>query len=83
MTHGPLFALLGDNYTKKTCIWAGIGFVMPPMATDPTLRGIEPDNRIHYASPTDDRGDIRSETPMGFARATFQSNVPDRLRRAA
>lgn len=61
-----------DNYTKKTCLWTGNGFVMPPAEPAPWLG--EPDDRIHKAPPTDDRGDIRSATPMGFARAVFKSN---------
>jgi hypothetical protein len=63
-----------DNYTKKTCIWSGNGFVMPPPCPAPHLG--PPDNRIHFASPTDDRGDVRSAAPMGFARAVFRSNAP-------
>lgn len=63
----------GDNYTKKTCIWAGEGFVMPAPNRAEGLG--EPDNRIHTAAPSDDRGDIRSTTPMGFARAVFQANA--------
>jgi hypothetical protein len=64
----------GDNYTKKTCLWTGNGFVMPPPR--PALHLGEPDDRIHKASPSDDRGDIRSVTPTGFARAVFATNAP-------
>lgn len=64
---------MGDNYTKKTCLWTGGGFVMPPAA--PALTNAAPDNRIHFASPGDDRADFRSATPMGFARAVFQANA--------
>jgi hypothetical protein len=67
-----------DHYTKKTCLWTGNGFVMPPAARDPRWTGIKPDNRIHFASPGDDRADFRSMTPMGFARAVFASNHPGR-----
>lgn len=35
-----------------------------------------PDNRIHIASPGDERGNIRSATPRGFAQAVFFSNAP-------
>jgi hypothetical protein len=63
-----------DNYTKKTCIWCGNGFVMPPPCPAPHLG--PPDNRIHFASPSDERGDIRSEAPLGFARAVFLANAP-------
>lgn len=72
---------LGDNYTKKTCLWTGNGFVMPPPARVADLG--EPDDRIHKASRTDDRGDIRSVTPMGFARAVFQANSSETKKRAA
>lgn len=63
-----------DNYTKLTGIWGGNGFVMPPECPDATLG--PPDNRIHFASPGDDRGDIRSAAPMGFSRAVFKANAP-------
>lgn len=61
-----------DNYTKKTCLWTGGGFIMPPPATDPNAE--TPDNRIHFASPGPERANIRSATPMGFARAVFAYN---------
>jgi hypothetical protein len=38
-----------DNYTKKTCLWTGGGFVMPAPERDETLG--EPDDRIHKAPP--------------------------------
>lgn len=61
-----------DNYTKKTCVWAGNGFVMPEPRR---LEGLPPpDDRIHKAPPTDDRANIRSATPRGFARAVFDAN---------
>lgn len=63
-----------DNYTKKTCIWAGHGFVMPNARRDPALPA--PDDRIHKAQPSTDRSDIRSATPLGFARAVFETNEP-------
>jgi len=61
-----------DNYTKKTCLWVGNGFVMPDKRPAPHLG--EPDDRIHKAPPTADRADFRSATPMGFARAVFDAN---------
>ena len=61
-----------DSYTKKTCLWTGGGFIMPEPAVDPDAP--EPDNRIHFASPGPERGNIRSVTPMGFARAVFHAN---------
>jgi len=61
-----------DNYTKKTCLWTGGGFVMPPVFQ---LDGLpEPDDRIHKCPPGPDRSNIRSATPGGFARAVFEAN---------
>lgn len=72
---------LSDNYTKKTCVWSGNGFVMPPprMAHGTS----EPDDRIHKAPPSEERADFRSATPLGFARAVFQANAPEAKREAA
>lgn len=61
-----------DNYTKRTCLWTGNGFVMPDPKRDETLGA--PDNRIHFASPGPERANFRSATPMGFARAVFLAN---------
>lgn len=69
-----------DNYTKKTCLWTGGGFVMPEAYRDSTLGA--PDNRIHACPPSNERANIRSATPEGFARAVFLANAPH-LRPAA
>lgn len=61
-----------DNYTKKTCLWTGGGFVMPQPARDSSLGA--PDDRIHKAPPGPERANFRSATPMGFARAVFDAN---------
>ena len=61
-----------DNYTKKTCLWTGNGFKMPAPMRDPSLG--DPDNRIHFASPGPERANLRSATPLGFARAVFMLN---------
>ncbi len=63
-----------DNYTKKTCLWTGNGFVMPPPKPAPWLG--PPDDRIHKAAPGDDRANFRSASPLGFFRAAFHSNYP-------
>jgi len=77
---------IGDHYTKKTCLWTGGGFAMPPRNTDPALDAIyvdgelvraavAPDDRIHKAPPGPERMNFRSATPMGFARAVFAANA--------
>ena len=61
----------GDEYTKKTCLWTGNGFVMPDRKPgEPTLGSM-----MHRLPPSEDRADLRSATPMGFARAVFLFNA--------
>lgn len=62
-----------DNYSKKTCLWTGGGFVMPEPARDLSLGA--PDDRIHKAPPGPERENFRSATPRGFARAVFEANA--------
>jgi len=61
-----------DNYTKKTCLWTGNGFIMPEK--QPLNNGVKPDDRIHKAAPGPERANFRSATPMGFAKAVFLAN---------
>lgn len=63
----------GDNYTKRTNLWTGGGFIMPAPARDASLGA--PDDRIHKAPPGPDRENFRSATPLGFARAVFAANA--------
>jgi hypothetical protein len=61
-----------EAYTKETWIWAGGGFVMPePKPVAPSLGSM-----MHRLPPSDDRADLRSATPKGWARAVFQANCP-------
>lgn len=68
-----------DNYTKKTCLWTGGGFVMPAGLVEPVS---PPDDRIHKCPPSAERANIRSEMPRGVSRAFFEANAPH-LRDAA
>lgn len=60
----------GDRYTKKTCLWTGGGFVMPQKKWLKPTEG----SKMHKMPPSDDRADLRSATPMGFANAVFIAN---------
>lgn len=62
-----------DAYTKRTCLWTGGGFVMPPFhGMEPTHPpGMSP---LHCLPPSPDRANLRSATPRGFARAVFDAN---------
>jgi len=66
----------GDPWTKRTCLWTGNGFVMPPKKRVEPLQG----SRAHKMPPSTNRADLRSVTPPGFAAAVFRANAPDKLR---
>ena len=56
-----------DAYTKRTCLWAGGDFVMPPKKQVEPILGSIISEKMHYANE-------RSKTPMGFAIAVYKSN---------
>jgi hypothetical protein len=58
----------GDPYTKKTHLWGRFNYPRktPVAATE--------GSRMHKLPPSEDRQALRSETPMGFARAFFEAN---------
>jgi hypothetical protein len=58
----------GDPYTKRTCLWAFNGFTLPPVNRVHPSEG----SKMHLIGPSDERANLRSETPMGFARAVFR-----------
>ena len=62
-----------DNYTKRTCLWVGGGFRMPPPHR--CASRVPPDNRMHRMAPGPERANMRSKTPLGFARAVFLANA--------
>lgn len=69
------FALYADDpdaeaYTKRTCLWVGGGFQLPRRRPVEAVHG----SLFHRTPPSAERGDIRSVTPQGFARAVFDAN---------
>lgn len=60
----------GDPYTKKTCLWTGGGFVMPKKERVEPTKG----SLMHKLPPSDERANLRSKTPEGFALAVFEAN---------
>jgi hypothetical protein len=60
----------GDPYSKKTCLWVGNGFIIPEKTPVFPWEG----SKMHHLPPTQDRADIRSLTPAGFARAVFETH---------
>lgn len=68
-----------EAYTKLTCLWTGNGFVMPDRKPVAPVLG----SMMHRLPPTEDRADIRSATPAGFAAAVFAANNHQRRSIAA
>lgn len=66
-----------DLYTKRTCLWVGNGFQIPPKRPMEAVQG----SKFHLLPPSDGRADERSVTPRGFARAVFEANVERVLNR--
>lgn len=60
----------GDAYTKKTCLWTGPGFVMPSARRVIPVEG----SKMHRMGESKARANLRSATPMGFARAVCLYN---------
>lgn len=60
-----------EAYTKQTWLWTGNGFRMPDRRPIDPIMG----SAMHLLPPSDDRADLRSATPMGFARAVFAANA--------
>jgi hypothetical protein len=59
---------------KRTCIWAGNNFVIPPKEVLEEPADVK--ESVWKMPPSADRGDKRSVTPEGWARAVFQANEP-------
>ena len=62
-----------DAYPKKTCIWAGNGFIMPvvnPVSVEPGFS----DQHKKLGGKSLKTKNIRSATPRGFAQAVFEYN---------
>lgn len=59
-----------EAYTKRTCLWTGGGFVMPEPKPVVAVLG----SKMHQLPPSEDRKNLRAETPRGFARAVFEAN---------
>ncbi len=79
----------GDPYTKRTLLWTGGGFVMPPvvkpgdMFADPTWVFPHEGSKMHRMTGGPKGSNKRSETPMGFAQAVFLANAPHLKRKVA
>jgi hypothetical protein len=68
-----------DAYPKKTCLWTGNGFVMPPKKKVRWESGYSLQFQ-KLGGKSQKTKNIRSATPRGFAKAVFQYNNPDALK---
>lgn len=74
-----------DAYTKRTCLWTGNGFVMPKFK--PVMARVHVDSQGNTGSlafaklggKSDKTKTIRSETPRGFAWASWEANKSARV----
>ena len=80
-----LFKRSVDSYAGIDAVKLACGRMVPKKKAIEAISGTSfaglvtdwyPDNRIHECPPSDERANIRSATPLGFARAVFLSNAP-------
>lgn len=62
--------MLSEAYTKLTCLWTCDRFEMPEKRAIVPVLG----SKMHLLPPGEDRANLRSATPRGFARAVFEAN---------
>jgi hypothetical protein len=72
-----------DAYGKKTCLWTGGGFVMPPkrpvsLAADGCVGQGQSKAHNKLGGKSAHTKRVRSATPRGFAEAVFCANAPCR-----
>lgn len=69
----PEYIAPRDKYRKKTCLWTGNGFIMPPERSvgDPGEDSLQHRKLGGKSAKTKQ---IRSETPRGFALAVMEAN---------
>ena len=68
--YGGYLSPIGEQYTKKTCLWTGGNWTTPPMREVDPVEGSKM-HRMPGGGRTKSRND-RSVTPMGWSLATFQ-----------
>lgn len=71
----PKYIRPRDAYPKKTCLWAGGGFVMPEPDPVPIPAGYSDQHKM-LGGKSEKTKNIRSATPRGFARAVYLANAP-------
>lgn len=74
--YGGYLKPIGDQYTKKTCLWTGDEFVLPEPKPAEPING----SLILNLPDSNGRIDKRDATPMGFSKAVYEYNKSDKLK---
>ena len=69
----PEYIAPRDAYPKKTCLWAGGGFIMPDLKPVDVAGGYSTQH-LKLGGKSQRTKDIRSATPRGFAIAVYEAN---------
>ena len=69
----PRYIAARDAYPKKTCLWVGGGFTMPPFKPVLVSAGHSAQHKL-LGGKSERTKSIRSATPRGFSRAVFLHN---------
>lgn len=69
----PEYINARDSYPKKTCLWTGNGFNMPPSKPVPVAKGYSEQHKKLGGKSAKTKL-IRSLTPRGFAAGVFSAN---------
>lgn len=65
-----------DAYTKKTCLWTGGGFIMPPAKPVAPVKVCPQGSWVQrLGGPSQRTKNARSATPTGFAQAVCEANA--------
>ena len=70
----PDYIAARDAYPKKTCLWVGRDFIMPPKKQVKPKPGYS-DQHCKLGGKSMKTKNIRSATPRGFAKAVFLANT--------
>ena len=70
----PEYIAARDAYPKKTCLWTGGGFNMPPTCYANLPHGGYSNQHLKLGGKSQRTKDIRSATPRGFAIAICEAN---------
>ena len=73
--YGGYLSPPGDAYTKKTCLWTGGSFIIPPSKSVTPIKVCAQGSWLQkLGGKSLKTKNLRSATPMGFALAVYEAN---------